>query len=1040
MRSDEGLEVSHSGGRDGHLGDLPTVDDLAPETLVGSKEWERVVGQKLFVGDATRQCSEDDSVNKSRFHRHGSPPLGISHAVGSHGGLVVDVSIVRCCRISPAIELVVDGGSIVTRGAECRRWRWSRRPDPAAGGSEARLAPRMDRLMLHGVSSACVLHYDMWLAAPSSRPGPRESRGGHIKVRSTGPDSRRWEVAWGQWTRCWAALLLTVAAPGINVFALDPQQRITQYVRESWTTKDGAPAGTINDISQTPNGYLWLGTEGEGLVRFDGIAFARVDELDAVFGQRVNRITSLICGRDGALWVGTGFGLARLRDGRWTTFDRGEAKDVLGLHEAADGTVWYARHWEGVFRVSGETVMPIPLPGKPRFIGSDSQGNVWAGGYEGLWRFVGDERQRFGLADGLVDQNITRIHGDENGNLWLGSQVGLTLVRNDKVVGHFTARDGLSSDDVSAIYVDRSGGVWIGTVVGGLNRKTDTGFEALGKAFGLTNNHVTALFEDREGSLWIGTSNGLNRLRDARVVPIGDSEGLSSREPMAIVEGKHGTVFVSSGFGGLDRIENGQVQFPRPNAVPGSRFDGPLYADSDGAIWSGHNGGLSYRQDGRTQRFPVEGQVSCVSHDGSSLVFAVSNGQVFRLVRGRPERFRLADGSLLGPETLGFDFVWAMHFSRSGVLWLATTRGAIAVQEGRARPVWQRGKLSVRSIFEDEEGTIWLGTMAGLVRVAGESVAVISAAHGLPQDDVYQVVADRRGGLWMSSVRGIAHVAKRQVEEVVAGRRQTVDVELLGAADGMRTSEATYWGACATKDGRVWFTTIEAVVVIDPDVVRRNKLVPPVVLERILADGVQLALGSEVRVPAGTERLVIEYGALSLLVPQRVRVKFRLEGYDDDWVDGGGRRAASYTKLPPGRYRFHVIAANNDGVWNEVGASVSVRQIPYFYQTVWFLLAMCLAGVGLVAGVLHLRSRHQRRREQELQRRVAESLAHIKTLRGLLPICAWCKKVRDDSGYWSQIEEYVRQNTEAKFSHGICPQCREEKFPKQTEGRRTGGE
>jgi ligand-binding sensor domain-containing protein len=357
------------------------------------------------------------------------------------------------------------------------------------------------------------------------------------------------------------------------------------------------------------------------------------------------------------------------------------------------------------------------------------------------------------------------------------------------------------------------------------------------------------------------------------------------------------------------------------------------------------------------------------------------------------------------------------------------------VREGKARRVWQKEKLSARSIHEDEAGTVWLGTMAGLVRISGESVAVIGAAQGLPIDDIYQVVSDRRGGLWLGSTRGIARVGRRELEEVAAGRRPSVEVEQLGAADGMRTSEATYWGAASTSDGRVWFTTTEGVVVIDPGRIPRNGLVPPVVVERVLADGKRLELAPEARVPAGSERLVIEYTALSLLVPQRVRFKFRLEGHDREWMEGGASRRVSYTRLAPGSYRFRVLASNNDGLWNEEGASVQIRQLPRLYQTAWFRAAAILSGALVVAGALGLRTRRHNLRERELQRRVAAALAQIKTLRGLLPTCAWCKKVRNDDSYWSQLDEYVRQHTDAEFSHGICPECRKEQFSRELEGR-----
>jgi ligand-binding sensor domain-containing protein len=810
------------------------------------------------------------------------------------------------------------------------------------------------------------------------------------------------------------------------VEALDPSRAITQYVLESWIVKDGAPASTITGIAQTPGGYLWLGTEGDGLVRFDGVAFVRETSLDAFFGHRVDRVTSLLCGSDGALWVGTLFGLARWRDGRWTAFDRGEARHVFGLHEAPDGSVWYARHWEGIYRVAGETLTAVRLAGKPRFVTSDTRGTLWAGGYESLWRLAGGTQRLYTKRDGLRDQNVLAVYGDRSGDVWVGHQVGLTLLRHDKVVAHFTTRDGLSDDDISTIYVDRDGVLWVGTARGGLNRRRGDRFEALSRALGLTNDRVTTIYEDREGSLWVGTSGGLNRLRDADLLPIGRTEGLSRQDALSIVEGRDGAVYVASGFGGLNRIEDGRVRISPADSVPGSDFDGPLFADPDGGIWSGHRDGLVYRRDGRGRLYPVKAQVACIARDARGLVFASGTGEVFRLVNGKEERYRLADGSLLGPETFGFDYVWMIHVSREGTLWLATVRGAFAVRDGRAERVWTSGTLSANSISEDEEGTVWIGTMAGLVRVAGRAVTTFTTRHGLPHDDIYHALADRQGGVWMSSARGIFRVMRRELEAVALGRARTVAVEVFGATEGMRTSEATgtYQPAgCLTRDGRVWFTTVEGVVVADPTRRRRNPLPPPVTVEAVVADGRASKGGEPLLIPPGTERVGIHYNGLSLLVPQRVSFRYRLEGYDRDWVDARERRAAFYTKLPPGTYRFRVVAANNDGVWNEVGASVELRQLPHFYETSWFLIGAALAVTGSIWGAHRLRVRHHERLEKELEGRIREALARVKVLSGLLPICAWCKKVRDDTGYWSQIETYVREHSEADFSHGICPDC-----------------
>jgi ligand-binding sensor domain-containing protein len=819
-----------------------------------------------------------------------------------------------------------------------------------------------------------------------------------------------------------AAVALLAAAPAA---ALEPGPAITQYVRETWIAKDGAPAGTITGITQTPNGYLWLGTEGDGLVRFDGVRFVRDESLDTVFGRRVDRVTSLLTGRDGTLWVGTGHGLARQRQGVWTAFDRGEAKDVYGLHEAADGSIWYARHWDGIFHVERDVLTFEALRGLPRFVTSDRDGTLWVGGYQGLWRIRGAEKRFYGEKDGLLDQNVTSVHADPDGRVFVGSQLGLMVMRGDEVAERFDRRNGLSNDEISVTYGDRDGNLWIGTVNGGLNRRVGDRFESLTRSAGLTHNRVTSIYEDREGSLWVGTAAGLNRLRDVSVLPIGDTEGLSPREPLSIVETRDGGVAVSAGFDGVNWIADGRIRIESPRTVPNSNFDAALYADPDGGLWSTHRNGLSYRKDGRGTLYPAPGFVSAVTRDARGIVFAVE-GDIYRLVSGKAERYRLPDGSAVGHEKFGFDYVWMLLVSQDGTLWMATTRGVFTVKDGEAKAVWQPGPLSARSLSEDENGTVWIGSMGGLLRVKGGALSILTSKHGLAEDDVHFAISDRQGGLWMTGARGISRADLKAVEEVADGKAARFAVRRFGVEDGMRTAVATaiYQPAVLlSRDGRLWFTTTGGIVTIDSPRIQRNALPPPVVVEGIQADDRPLDPGLDLQVPAGTERLAIFYNGLSLLIPQRVRFKYRLEGYDRDWVDARDRRAAYYTRLPPGRYRFRVLAANNDGVWSEVPASAEFRMLPRFYQTTWFSWGVTLAVIAAVVAAYLLRVRTLKRVEQELQERITEALTRIKTLSGLLPICAWCKKVRDDTGYWSQIEIYVREHTEADFTHGICPDC-----------------
>jgi Y_Y_Y domain len=304
--------------------------------------------------------------------------------------------------------------------------------------------------------------------------------------------------------------------------------------------------------------------------------------------------------------------------------------------------------------------------------------------------------------------------------------------------------------------------------------------------------------------------------------------------------------------------------------------------------------------------------------------------------------------------------------------------------------------------------------------------AIMSGICSLKELLAFTFAPFGRGSLWLAGVGGIFRVERQALDDMADGKAKTFTTERFGIAEGMRATVAAAIyqpAACVMRDGRLWFTTSDGVVVVDPTHLRRNGLPPPVVIEALVADGESLALASSPHVPAGAAQVAISYNGLSLVVPRRVRFKYKLEGYDTSWVETEGRRVAYYTKLPPGHYRFQVIAANNDGIWNEVGAALELLQRPHFYQTRWFLALCVLALLSVVEGAYRYRERRHRQVEAELEVRVQEALARIKILSGMLPICAWCKRVRDDSGYWSQIESYIAEHSDANFTHGICPDC-----------------
>lgn len=294
------------------------------------------------------------------------------------------------------------------------------------------------------------------------------------------------------------------------------------------------------------------------------------------------------------------------------------------------------------------------------------------------------------------------------------------------------------------------------------------------------------------------------------------------------------------------------------------------------------------------------------------------------------------------------------------------------------------------------------------------------------------------------------------MDELDAGTIRAVTPTLFDMADGVRSNECNggnQAAGCRTRDGRLWLPTMRGFVVFDPKVLKVNQVPPAVFIEEVMIDGDPLDPGRRALQPPGRGELEFHYTALSFLTPERARFQYRLDGYDRDWVEAGSRRAAYYTNIPPGAYRFRVKACSEDGIWNEAGATFAFDLRPHFYQTGWFYVvgALGVVVVALAGGSHTLRVRHLRAREKELARRVEErtgelrqeirerqqaeaaarqaqeaaeaNLAQVKRLRGLLPICSYCKKIRDDQNYWHQVEAYLSDHSDAKFSHGICPDC-----------------
>jgi|GEM_PF-621083 len=802
---------------------------------------------------------------------------------------------------------------------------------------------------------------------------------------------RRWG---GRGALGWA--LAALAWSAVPVLPLDPGRAITQYLHRSWTSDEGLPQNSVQAIAQTADGYLWLGTQ-EGLVRYDGSSFEVFDSARAP-ELRADNVMSLLASRDGSLWIGTeGGGLVRYRDGDFTPLPLLEApsqKVVRSLFEDERGAIW-AGTSGGLTRVEGARMVPVSEPGRPfaktsvNGVASDGEGGLWLGTYgAGLLHFRSGNLSPFPLNDRLGTSKIYCLLRDASGVLWIGTEGGGLWSWDGRTLQGFSEREGLPSRMVYSLAQDRSGSLWVGTYGSGLCRYRGGRFEVLSSKFGLSNDVVLSLHEDVEGSLWVGTyGGGLNQLEDGKVTCLGVPEGLPEKMVSCVLEDGDGALWVGTYGAGLCRVENGTVT--AVYSVGQGLNDASVYSlcqDREGGLWVGTGAGVSRLKSGRwTSYTQADGLSSAMVYaiaqtpDGS-LWFGTGGGGLSRLSNGRFRAYGTESG-------LAHLTVVALHVDRQGILW-AGTYGALSRLEGeRFVNVTEREGLSHKMVFslhEDPEGGLWAGTYGGgLDRVREGRARGIRQKDGLFDDVVYRILEDREGRFWLTCNRGIFAVPKSQLEDFLEGRASSVSCLSLGRADGMRSAECnggTQPAGIALRDGRLCFPTTRGLVFVDPQRLGPGGPPPPVVLERAFYDRTPADLrGRDPVFPPGRGELEFRYTALSYLGPEKIRFAYRLEGFEREWHDAGGRRTAYYTNIRHGSYRFVVRACNRDGVWNDAGAALSFRIRPHFYETRAFLLLVVAVLASFLGLGYWVRVARLKARQRELEGLVALRTADLKS-------------------------------------------------------------
>jgi PAS domain S-box-containing protein len=738
-------------------------------------------------------------------------------------------------------------------------------------------------------------------------------------------------------------ILLALPLP---LLALDPDKSVFQFNCQNWTRQNGLPAGKINTVTQTANGYIWLGSQN-GLVRFDGLKFnvvavdfpgARGTEVRMLApteaegmlisvnnggfgsfnGQTFSAIgddgstrpgmtgTTVLEARDGAIWTGSNLGLSRWKSGKpsQSLFDE-TATRVLSLCEGPSGRIWIGTDERGLFYFQNGKVAQVPDPS-------------------------------------LQSRLIVALAADPKGQIWVGTNSELR--RYDSRGRRMDTPPLVAT--ISALLVDSHGTLWVGTSDRGLVRFRDGSFTFLKKSDGLESDNITSVFEDAEGSLWVGAIDGLSQITDLKFPIYSSKEGLSGGTVHTVSTSRQGGVWVATSTGYC-------------------YFDGKVARKYTGALlpansyikraFEARNGDL-YLVDGNRAIDVLSGDRLSARYPNPVWPEAMAEDSEGILVGLGPTLARIRNGALepylfTGEKKPNFDYFDNLMVAADGGIWASSYEGVFRVKDGKFRQ-WSLGQglsgTRVNFIFEDLDHSIWVGLATGMARIKNNLAKSITASNGLPDSQIYAIVPDSRGFFWVDSGRGIFRVRRQELNDFVDGNSTRIQCEVFDGLESIKSTDRTDQGnaGCRTPDGRIWFPSPLGVIMIDPETFVVNRVPPPVHIDQVRINGVASADRKNLFLRPGDGRVEFTFSALSYISPEKIHVQYQLDGLDIAWIDAGGRRSVVYDHLKPGQYTFRVQATNADGISNLSGDELGLRLPPHFYQTGWFY-ALCSVAAAL---------------------------------------------------------------------------------------------
>jgi PAS domain S-box-containing protein len=786
-------------------------------------------------------------------------------------------------------------------------------------------------------------------------------------------------ICWLKQTR-WTLIGIVLAGLVTDARALDPNRLPSQYVREQWTTETRFPGGAVNGIAQTTDGYLWIGTD-RGLIRFDGFNFRPVSFASAATASDVP-ILQVLTDAGGKLWIRPQGGyLVRQKDGKFESVSFGQgtitsiskenhdgvlvsdiehgtfryladgaqklgptSPPVISMAETAEGKIWIGTLGDGLFSLSGRraTQVNAGLPdGKINCLLAIGSDELWVGTGTGLYRGNGTGFRRIELPSFLGNVQVLSLLRDRDSNIWVGTTRGLLRI-NGKGIS-FSEENELRGDGgINVLFEDREGNIWIGGGRG-LGRMRDSAFVTYSSVSDRRFEHNGPVYVDPEDRTWFAPAQGgLYVLQNDRVRPVAS---IPSNEVVYSISGRGDEVWAGRQRGGLTRLRIrddaiASQDYTEANGLAQNSVYA-VYESRDGSVWAGTlNGGVSKFKEGHF------------------VTYTTSNG-------------------------LASNTVSSILETRDGAMWFGTPGGVSSFSNGQWRTYTTKEGLpstEVNCLFEDSSGTLWSGTSAGLASFGSSHFQVPNESPDVLREQILGMADDKSGRFWIATSHHVLRVLR---DKLPGGVVKAVDVREYDQADGLESTEGVKRSRSVVSDsaGRIWFSLSRGLSVVNPSQINDNSVPALAYIETITADDGIANLGASVEIPPSPRRITFEYTGLSLAMPERIRFRYFLEGFDRTWSRPVAAREAVYTNLGPGSYRFRLVAGNSEGLWNGPETAIALNVAPAYYQTYWFRLLGVAVFLAFLWG-LHLLRVQQLRREEGKLREAIETIPAMAWMAG----------------------------------------------------------